>query len=282
MIEMFAMSWVPLVLISAGAGFIGALLGLGGGFIIVPVLTLLYGFDMRSAVGAALVAVIATSSGSSVTYLKRAYSNLELAAFLEISTVIGAVIAVLVAGQIPPKVLYICFALLMLVSATMMAKNNFNHHKDAALLPDPEAPKGFSIEGSFHEPSGAVVKYHTRHTWIGFGLSGFAGLMSGLLGVGGGIVKVPTMNLIMGVPLKAASATSNLMVGMTAASTAILMFSRGEIPIETAAYIAVGVYFGARAGSRKLHGTSNRNISLIFAIVAAILAYQMFMKGLRL
>lgn len=278
MIDLTASTWIPLVLVSAGAGFVGALLGLGGGFIIVPALTLLFGMELRSAVGAALVAVIATSSGSSVTYLKKAYSNLELAAFLEISTVIGAVTSVFIADKISPQILYFCFSVMLTVSSILMVKNNYRTASDLSL--NDAKPKGFTIHGEYVDQDGKHLSYYTRRNLIGSGIAGFAGLLSGLLGIGGGVIKVPTMNLVMGVPIKAASATSNLMVGMTAATSAILMLYRGQIPLQVSAFVAIGVYLGARTGSRRLHSASSRSISWVFLVVALFIAFQMFRKGL--
>jgi uncharacterized protein len=272
--------WLPLVLVSAAAGFVGSLLGLGGGFIIVPVLTLYFGLDLRSAVGAALIAVIATSSSSSITYLKKSYANLELAAFLEISTVVGAIIAVSIADHIPSQILYISFSVLLCLSSAMMLKKNLspttNQESDSHSL---GLNKGFGIRGKYHE-NGKDFFYQTKRNMLGFTLSGIAGLLSGLLGIGGGVVKVPTMNIAMGVPLKVASATSTLMVGMTAAATATLMLARGQIPLQVSAVVAIGVYLGARRGSRQLQNTSNAMISWIFLIFAFFIASQMFLKGI--
>ena len=277
--DISASVWISIVLISSAAGFAGSLLGLGGGFIVVPALTLLYGMDMRSAVGVSLIAVIATSSGSSVTYLKKTISNLELAAFLEISTVIGAVTSVFVADHISPSLLFIGFSAVLVVSSMLMLKKTYQkatfgtEHKFAS-------PKGFHVRGEYLDHDGERVAYVTRRNWLGFGISGIAGLISGLLGVGGGVIKVPTMNLVMGVPIKAATATSNLMVGMTAATSAILMFARGEIPLQISALVAIGVFIGARAGSRQLQGASPRTISWVFVVFALFISYQMFLKGL--
>lgn len=274
--------WLPLAIISMGAGYVGSLLGLGGGFIIVPVLTLLFGLDLRSAVGASLIAVVATSSGSSVTYLKKSYSNVELASFLEISTVSGAIASVFLADKIPHSVLYLCFAAMLVLSSSLMLRQNIKSSKSQNSSAPINAPiPAFTIPGSFVDQNGTLVEYHAHHLWTGFGISGIAGLLSGLLGIGGGVIKVPTMNLVMGVPIKAASATSNLMIGMTAATTAVLMFVRGEIPLQVASIVAIGIYMGARLGSRKMHNSSSRSLSWTFFIFALFIASQMVMKGLK-
>lgn len=287
MIEMSWYLWGALAAICVGAGFVGALLGLGGGFIIVPALTLVFGLDLRSAVGAALIAVIATSSGSSVTYLKQSYSNLELASFLEISTVLGAIASVFVAGYIPASILYFGFSGMLIFSSVMMIKKNLNANDDSKVPytpPSSRSQKRMSfpqIHGSFVDHHGALIEYDVQKPWAGFFVAGIAGLLSGLLGVGGGVIKVPAMNLLMGVPIKAASATSNLMVGMTAATTAILMFSRHEIPLQISAVVAIGVYLGARMGSKQLIGSSSKALSWVFMIFAWFIAFQMFSKGLH-
>lgn len=275
-----------LALFSIGAGFFGSLLGLGGGFIIVPALTLWLGMDLKSSAGIALIAVIASSSGSSVTYLKKAYANLELAAFLEVSTVTGAIVAVFVRQHIPTKFLYIIFAGLLITAAVSMLRKNHKSGstKDAVTIaPVLSTPAAFpNLTGKFQNEQGVTQTYQVSAPWLGFFISGIAGLLSGLLGVGGGIIKVPTMNTIMGVPLKAASATSNLMVGMTAATTATLMLLRSEIPLALAALVAMGVYAGARLGSQRLQQTSNQTLSWTFFVFALFIAMQMLIKGVSL
>lgn len=271
---------------SLAAGYYGSLLGLGGGFVLVPTLTIFFNVEMRTAVGVALIAVIATSSGSSVKFLKDSYSNLELASFLEISTIAGAIFGVYLSKYIPIQILYFFFAFLLLAASYAMLKKNRTNKATTnvdSLISDHAQYKP-TIKGTlppeiYNGEKRHLTEYKVKRPLIGFAISGFAGIMSGLLGVGGGIIKVPTMNILMNVPLKAASATSNLMVGMTAATSAIILLLHNQIPLKLSALVAMSVYVGATLGSHQLRKTSNRRLSELFFLFCVIMAIQMLIKG---
>ncbi len=266
--------------ISYLAGLLGSLVGLGGGIIVVPALTLLFGVDIRHAIGASIVAVIATSSGSAASYVRRHMCNLRIAMLLELATATGALGGALAAGLVPPRVLYLLFGGLLAYTAAGMLRQGAARAA-APRPPDPLADR-LRLHGSCHdEASGREVPYRVARTGLGLAVSGLAGAMSGLLGVGGGVLKVPAMTLAMGVPLKVATATSNLMIGVTAAAGAAVYLARGDIPAPVAAPVAVGVLLGAISGARVMGRVPAKVIRWLFVAVAAATSVQMLVKGVR-
>ncbi len=269
----------------AGAGLFGSLLGLGGGILIVPLLTRGFGLPLREAVGVSLVSVIVTSSAAAGVYLERHVANLRLGMTLELFTATGALVGGLVAFALPDRVLAGLFALLLAYTAVIMLRRSLSRSSGSS-------PEASSIDGA----AGAAVAGPTaevgfvaslggptyRVLRFPFGIVGsiFAGLVSALLGVGGGIVKVPLMNLAMGVPLRVATATSNLMIGITASASAIVYFLRGGIDPYIAAPTAIGVFIGATAGSRLAHRVDVRVLRVLFIVVLAYTAWEMFTKAL--
>lgn len=261
------------------AGVVGALLGLGGGIIVVPGLTILLGVDIRFAIGASLVAVIATSSGASAAYVRQRMANLRLAMFLEPATVLGALAGGYLAGVIPSGWLYIIFAGVMAYTAVAMWQRNGGKPE---IVASEAEQTGWRLGGAYHDASlNRQVEYHVCRGGWGFSISGLAGVVSGLLGVGGGVVQVPVMHLLMGVPLKAATATSNFMIGVTAAASAGVYFTRGNIDPFVAAPVAAGVLIGARTGSRLLGRLDSALLRAAFTAVLVVVAVQMLLKGLR-
>ncbi|MCC7144953.1 MAG: sulfite exporter TauE/SafE family protein [Phycisphaeraceae bacterium] len=262
------------------AGVLGSWLGLGGGIIIVPALTILLKVDIRFAIGASLVSVIATSSGAGAAYVKEHMANLRLGMFLELATALGALLGAFLAGLIATQWLYVIFGSMMAYTAIAM----WRHQGPSAhaALPVDHLSQRLALQGSYFDRSvGTDIHYPVHRSRTGFALSGLAGLLSGLLGVGGGIVKVPTMNLMMGVPLKAATSTSNFMMGVTAAASAGVYFARGDIDPFVAAPVAMGVMIGATVGSRFLSGLRSSWMRLLFTVVLVVVAVQMLLKGLR-
>lgn len=267
-------------LASVFAGLIGSLVGVGGGIIIVPALTLLLGVDIRHAIAASIVAVVATSSSAASTYVRERITNIRLGMFLEISTTAGALTGALVAGFLAPKFLYLLFGCLACWTAWNMARRK----KDVVenLPPDALADR-LLLHSSFHDRAiGEEVSYRVTRTKTGLAVGWIAGILSGLLGIGGGAVKVPVMHLAMGVPIKAAMATSNFMIGITAATGAAVYFARGDIIPFVAAPVAVGVIAGSKIGSRLLGRTQSRTVRLIFVALLAVMAVQLFYKGVSL
>lgn len=272
---------LEIALIAVFAGFLGSLLGLGGGIIVTPALTLLFGIDIRYAIGASIVSVIATSSGAAVAYLKDRITNIRIGMFLEIGTTLGAITGAFLGGILHPKYLYIIFGLLLLYSALMMLR------KAGAELPravqnHPMAEK-LALAGSYTDKAlGREVSYNVAGVWGGLGMMGVAGVISGLLGIGSGAFKVMAMDLFMKLPMKVSSATSNFMIGVTAAASAGVYFFRGDIDPKIAAPVALGVLAGATAGTRLMQRLKSRTLRRIFVPVLAVVAIQMVVKGVRL
>ncbi len=243
------------------AGLLGSVLGLGGGVLIIPMLTLVFGVPMREAIGASLVCVIATSSGAASLYVKKRLCDIRLGMTLELATTLGAIAGGIVAGMMRPQILSILFsALLIYTAVTMFKKKDEVDNTDNLNY----------TEGS----------YKTTHLPLGMGASFFAGNVSGLLGVGGGIVKVPVMYLLMRVPLKTAVATSNFMIGVTACAGAFVYFSRGEVHPLVAGSTMLGVFLGATLGSRLLPKIKIEYLKKAFVFILLYLSFEMLFRGL--
>jgi uncharacterized membrane protein YfcA len=267
----------------AAAGVFGSLLGLGGGVLIVPLLTLGFGLDLRAAVGVSLVCVIMTSSAAAGVYLERHVANLRLGMTLELFTAIGALVGGLVAFAIDERLLSALFAGLLAYVAFTMARPRpvaAVGADDGAALPrgpEDDAPPGRTAE-MLAGLSGD--DYAVRNLGRGIVGSTGAGLASALLGIGGGIIKVPLMHLAMGVPLRVATATSNLMIGITAAASAVIYLFRGEIDPYVAGPTAIGVFVGATIGSRVAHRIDLKYLRLLFVIVLTYTAVQMLLRAI--
>jgi hypothetical protein len=268
------------ILIAIGslvAGLLGALTGLGGGVVIVPLLTLAFGVDIRYAIGASLVSVIATSSGAAAAYLKEGYSNIRVGMLLEVATTIGAVTGAYLAVSTPTKAIAIIFGIVLLYSAYSANKRQ----KD--LLTD-EPPDRWAtllkLDGKYPTARGEK-SYHVRHVPLGFGLMYVAGVLSGLLGIGSGAVKVLAMDQAMRIPFKVSTTTSNFMIGVTAAASAGIYLHRGYIDPGIAMPVMLGVLTGAFIGARILPHAKVRTLRLVFSIVIAALAVEMIFKGVK-
>lgn len=265
--------------VSVAAGLLGSLLGLGGGIIVVPALTLLFGVDIRLAIAASIVSVIATSCGGAARYVRQGLANMRLGMLLESSTVAGALAGAFLGGLASPKVLYIIFGAVLGAVAIRMGFSR-NDGTPPQVTPDRLSRK-LNLSAAYHDPAtGKTVTYTVGRTPIGLAVSGLAGVLSGLLGIGGGVLKVPAMNLAMGVPLKAATATSNLTIGITAATSATLFFLRGDLHPFIAAPVAAGVLTGATLGSHVLPKLKGGAVQIIFVVVLLYVAAQMLYRGL--
>lgn len=272
---------LTIALIAVAAGFLGSLLGLGGGIIVTPVLTLLFGIDIKYAIGASIVSVIATSSGAAVAYLRDRITNVRVAMFLEIGTTLGAITGAFLSGVIDPRLLYIIFGLLLLYSAVMMLRRSKSELPEN-VANHPLAEK-LHMEGSYYDKVLArEVEYKVTGVYGGLGMMYGAGVISGLLGIGSGAFKVMAMDLFMKLPMKVSSATSNFMIGVTAAASAGVYFLRGDIDPHIAAPVALGVLIGATVGTRVMQRMRSRTIRMIFVPVLAIVSIQMILKGVRL
>jgi uncharacterized membrane protein YfcA len=265
--------------ISIAAGVLGSLLGLGGGIIIIPALTLILKIDIRYAIGASIVSVIATSSGAAAAYVRERMTNLRVAMFLELATTTGALSGAYLAGRLATGWLYVIFGVVMGYSAIEMFRKS-------GLAPSTEVPKDkladtLKLHGSyFDQATKREVAYHVTHTGLGLGLMYIAGCVSGLLGIGSGALKVPSMDLAMRLPIKVSTATSNFMIGVTGAASAGVYFARGDINPFIAAPVAAGVLIGAVGGSHLLGRLSNQKVRFTFVIVLVGISIQMLWKGM--
>ncbi len=266
--------------ISIAAGVLGSLLGLGGGIIVVPALTLFLHIDIRYAIGASIVSVIATSSGAAAAYVREHMTNLRVAMLLEIATTTGALTGAFLAGIVGGRWLFIVFGTMLGYSALAMFRKR---HSLAGLdVPaDPLADRLRLHDSYYDEAAGTTVNYHVTHTPLGFALMYVAGVVSGLLGIGSGALKVPAMDLAMRLPIKVSTATSNFMIGVTAAASAGVYFARGDIDPFVAAPVAAGVLLGATAGSHLLGKLNSNSIRIVFVIVLIGISLQMLWKGIR-
>lgn len=263
--------------VSLVAGVLGALLGLGGGIIVVPVLTLALGIDIRYAIGASIVSVIATSSGAAASYVRQHMMNLRAAMFLELATTSGAITGAFLAGVIDTRWLFILFGGLLGYSAIAMFVQPHEHV--GRVPPDPWADR-LRLHGSyFDEATRSERAYRIGRSKLGLALMYLAGAASGLLGIGSGAFKVPAMDLAMGIPLKVSTATSNFMIGVTAASSAGVYFSRGDVDPFVAGPVAAGVVLGAMVGTRLLSRLPVQRLRQLFVAVLVVIALQMVYRG---
>ncbi|GFZ30358.1 UPF0721 transmembrane protein [Clostridium zeae] len=269
---------IKILIISILAGIFGSILGLGGGIIITPVLTLMFGIDIKYAIGASIVSVIATSSGAAVAYVRDKITNIRIGMFLEIATTIGAITGAFISGFVNPKYLYVVFGVLLLYSALAMLKKKGQELPDD-IITHPMAVK-LRLNGEYHDKAlNKDISYNVAGVYGGFGMMYVAGVISGLLGIGSGIFKVMAMDLFMKLPLKVSSATSNFMIGVTAAASAGVYLIRGDIDPKLAAPVALGVLVGATIGTKIMQNIKSKTIRLIFIPVLGYVSIQMIVKG---
>ncbi len=265
------------ILVSVGsflAGFLGALTGLGGGVVLVPLLTLFFKVDMRYAMGASLVSVIATSSGAAAAYVREGYSNIRIGMFLEIATTAGAIVGALLVPRVSVSLLAIIFGLMLLSSAFLSARERTDH---LATSPDRFA-RVLRMNGTYPVENGRQ-EYSVTNVPTGFGLMFGAGTLSGLLGIGSGAVKVLAMDQAMRMPFKVSSTTSNFMIGVTAAASAGVYLRHGYIDPALAMPVMLGVLAGSLAGTRVLVRANVRVLRYVFAAVILALGAEMIYNG---
>ena len=264
------------------AGILGALLGIGGGIIIVPVLSLFFHVPIHLAIGASIVAVVATSSASATVYVKEGFSNIRLGMFLEIFTSAGALVGAIAVFHISGNILSILFSVLLLIAArSMHSSAKSGKVFDLAMHNDRMAER-LRLNGGYIDPfSSAKVEYFVEKTPQMAGVSLVAGVASGLLGVGGGFIIVPAMVDLGKIPMKAASATSNFMIGVTAGTSAIILFTAGFVDPTLTAPIALGTLFGAFVGSRLMGKLPSRHLKEAFAVLLLFVSLQLFLKALN-
>ena len=263
------------------AGGAGAILGLGGGILLIPILTLFFGVDLHYAMGASIVSVIATSSGAAAAYLKTRLSNVRIGLFLALATVAGALVGAALAGIVPPRLLQLLLGVALAYS-TVATLRQIRIELPEPTEADPLALR-FGLEGVYYD---AVldrdVKYRATRVAYGFAAMLGAGLLSGLLGIGSGAFKVLAMDHFMRLPMKVSTATSNFMIGITSAASAGIYFARGDIHPLLAAPVAIGVLVGAAAGTRLMARVRNTTIRKAFLPILGWLAVSMILRGLGL
>jgi uncharacterized membrane protein YfcA len=256
------------------AGLAGSLTGLGGGVVIIPLLTLFFHVDIRYAIGAALVASIATSSGSASAYVKEGITNVRLGMFLEIATTTGAVIGAILAIYTPVNIVAILFGVMLIFSAAMTLRKK----NESALTEGSKLSYLLKLNGSYPGKEGPI-DYKLTNVGAGFSIMTVAGMLSGLLGIGSGALKVLAMDTAMKVPFRVSTTTSNFMVGVTAAASAVVYLQRGYIDPGIAFPVIIGVLTGAFTGSKLLMRINVKSLKLIFSIAITLIALNMIYNG---
>lgn len=269
-----------MLLVGVFAGTMGAILGIGGGMIVTPIVTLAMGLDIKYAIGASIIAVIATSSGSTIAFLKDDVLNLRVAMFLEIATTIGAIVGALLTGAFDPFILYILFGALLVFSSWNMYRKLHRGEESLQKVTADKWAKKFKLNSSYYDKNlQKQIDYQVENVPQGFLIMLGAGLASGMLGIGSGAFKVMAMDGAMKMPLKPSSATSNLMMGVTAAASATVYFFNGSIRPDLAVPLALGILGGSALGSRIMQHLPSRIIRIIFIPILLYLGLQMILKG---
>lgn len=273
---MTVLAFTLILLVSAYlAGLLGSLTGLGGGVVVIPVLTLGFGVDFHYAIGAALVASIATSSGSGSAYVKEGITNIRLGMFLEIATTIGAVVGAIIAVWLNNSVIAIIYGCVLILTAAMQQRRKSDH--DGVVGSD--LARSLKLFGTWPQRDGSFKAYQLRGVGGGFSVMLLAGVLSGILGIGSGVLKVIAMDGIMKVPFKVSTTTSNFMMGVTACASAVVYIQRGNIVPGIACPVLIGVLFGALTGARLLKKLDVRLLRQIFCIAILLVAFNMIWQG---
>jgi uncharacterized protein len=263
---------------SVVAGLVGALVGLGGGIFVVPLLTGVFGVPFAAAAGASIVSVIATSSGAAAAYVRDRITNLRAGMFLQVATTVGAICGAFLAVFVPTALLFIVFGIVLLISAAPLIIK-LGEELPVGVTNDRWA-RALSLNGSYPDRRlGREVSYQVTRVPLGFSMMYVAGLVSGLLGIGSGTFKVLAMDTAMRLPMKVSTTTSNLMIGVTAAASAGIYFERGMIDPLIAAPVALGVLLGATIGAKTLGRLSNNTIRKLFIPILVLIAAEMIVRG---
>lgn len=257
------------------AGLLGSLTGLGGGVVVIPLLTLVFHVDFHYAIGAALIASISTSSGSASAYVKEGMTNIRLGMFLEIATTIGAVGGALIALWCPTNAIAVIYGVVLIFTAVMQQRRITDHE---GVVGSPLA-KRLKLFGTY-PVGGGVRSYQLTHVFGGFFTMIAAGVLSGLLGIGSGVLKVVAMDCFMKVPFKVSTTTSNFMIGVTAVTSAVVYLQRGYIEPGIAFPVMIGVIFGAITGAKLLKGMKVKVLKRIFAVAILLVAIDMIYNGI--
>lgn len=261
---------------SMAAGLVGSLTGLGGGVVLIPLLTLVFKVDIHYAIGTSLISVIATSSGAAAAYVKEGITNIRLGMFLEMATTIGAIAGAFLATYVPTAWIAVVFGMILIFSAI----TSFTKHDDhISTAPAGKYSTLLKLNNSFPSEHG-IQHYTVRNVAGGFFMMNIAGIISGLLGIGSGALKVIAMDRIMKIPFKVSTTTSNFMIGVTAAASAGIYLKRGYIDPGLSMPVLLGVLLGAFAGSKLLFRAKTKWLKLFFAVVVLFLAIEMIYNGI--
>lgn len=266
---------ILVAVVSFGAGLLGSLTGLGGGLVVVPLLTIGFGVDIRYAIGASLVSIIATSSGAAAAFVREGFTNVRVAVLLEVATTFGALVGALVSGFVPPRALAGLFGVTLVFTAWRSLQQHDDH--PAAARSDPLAAR-LRLDSTYPTPAG-LTPYTVHNAPAGFGIMFVAGILSALLGIGAGVVKVIAMDQAMRLPFKVSTTTSNFMIGVTAAASAGVYLRRGYIDPTVAFPVMLGVLGGALLGARLLAVVHPRRLRLVFAAVVVVMAIEMLYRA---
>lgn len=271
--------FIGVMLAAVFAATFGSMLGLGGGVFLVPLLTLFFDIDPRIAVGASAVCVVTNSVVGSTVHIRNGFTNLRLSMLLQVPTAIGAIVGALIALRVDASVISVVLGVVLLYSAiSMLRQRRVNPEPPPDSAPDP-----LGLRSSYRDPAtDRIVTYLPARVRPALGISGAAGILSGMLGIGGGAIQVPVMNLMMRVPVKAAAGTSSFMVGMTAVATAAVFYAHGEIDPRVVVPAMFGIFAGAKLGSEVTRRLQTQRLVLIFVIVIAYLGISMILDGLEI
>lgn len=277
MIDLGPSADLVIFVVSILAGLLGALGGVGGGLVIVPVLTVFFGIDIHLAAGASIVSVIATSSGAAVAFLRDGWANVRVATFLQIATVAGAMVGALVAPNVPTQVLLLALGVVLLISVVMQITRLSDEPAETSAHPTDR----FRLGGTYYSVRRArMLDYRPTRIGAGFTVMAGAGVVSGLLGIGSGALKVLAMDGLMHLPMKVSSATSNFMIGVTAAASVGIYVARGYVDARLVAPVVLGILVGAVAGARLLPRLTNQHVRIVFIPVLLLISLETLLRGL--
>jgi uncharacterized membrane protein YfcA len=272
---------IDALMISFGSGVLGAMLGLGGGVFMVPLLIFMLNVPLHLAAGASIIAVVATSSAAAATYVKDDIANLRLGMFLELATTVGAVTGAFLTSVTGEATLRMIFGLALLYAAATMYLQMRNMERSWVTKPNDSIANGLHLDGSYFDVArGQQITYGVSHTPLTLGISYIAGVVSGLLGIGGGGIKVPAMNVVGNVPMKVAIATSNFMIGVTAAASALVYMRNGFCDVFITAPVVLGTLAGSFMGARLTYRMKGIVLKKVFMAVLTLLAVRMIASGL--
>lgn len=281
MLELTALNSLALLGFGAAIGLLGSALGVGGGIFMVPFLVLVFDLPIHQAVAASLAAIVATSSAVAAVNVERGLANIRLGIALEVTTALGSVAGALLANRLSGAAVQFLFGLTLLPVSVLMFLKGRRALRQPPAAAGGRAEKSSAFDSAFYDPAaGGHTNYAVRNMAPASGISFFAGSLSGLLGIGGGVVQVPVMNLLCGVPMKAAAATSNFIIGVSAAASAFVYFRRGLMPLELTGVIVTGVLLGSFLGIYALYKARSEKLQIIFSVLTLLVGLKMLFRVL--